>query len=99
MGTRPRDTLAIFSGVDCELDLFSRQRHLAPLFHQGEIKGRAHRLPGAEQPHQASVTKQLIAIATDFLVQELLQADFALGFRDNKPLRRELPAYSQDAWE
>ncbi len=32
-------------------------------------------------------------------LQELLQADFALGTRENKPLRRELPAYSAEEWE
>jgi alkylation response protein AidB-like acyl-CoA dehydrogenase len=32
-------------------------------------------------------------------LQELLQADFALGFRENRPLRRELPAYSAEEWE
>ncbi len=31
-------------------------------------------------------------------LQELLQADFAFGFRENKPLRRELPAYDPDEW-
>ncbi len=31
-------------------------------------------------------------------LQELLQADFALGNRENKPLRRELPAYDAEAW-
>jgi alkylation response protein AidB-like acyl-CoA dehydrogenase len=32
-------------------------------------------------------------------LQELLQADFALGNRENKPLRRELPAYDPAEWE
>lgn len=32
-------------------------------------------------------------------LQELLQADFALGKRINPPLRRELPAYDPDEWE
>ena len=32
-------------------------------------------------------------------LQELLQADFALGFRENRPLRRELPAYDPSDWE
>src|SRR5262249_20595479 len=32
-------------------------------------------------------------------LQELLQADFAFGFRENKPLRKELPAYSVEEWE
>ncbi len=31
-------------------------------------------------------------------LQELLQADFALGKRSNPPLRRELPAYDPEAW-
>jgi alkylation response protein AidB-like acyl-CoA dehydrogenase len=31
-------------------------------------------------------------------LQELLQADFALGKRSDKPLRREMPAYDADAW-
>jgi alkylation response protein AidB-like acyl-CoA dehydrogenase len=31
-------------------------------------------------------------------LQELLQADFALGTRENRPLRRELPAYSAEEW-
>jgi alkylation response protein AidB-like acyl-CoA dehydrogenase len=32
-------------------------------------------------------------------LQELLQADFALGLRENKPLRQELPAYDPAEWE
>ena len=32
-------------------------------------------------------------------LQELLQADFALGLRQNKPLRQELPPYDPEAWE
>lgn len=32
-------------------------------------------------------------------LQELLQADFALGLRENKPLRMELPPYSPEEWE
>jgi len=32
-------------------------------------------------------------------LQELLQADFAFGFRANPPLRKELPAYSAEEWE
>jgi alkylation response protein AidB-like acyl-CoA dehydrogenase len=32
-------------------------------------------------------------------LQELLQADFALGKRINPPLRRELPAYAAAEWE
>ncbi len=31
-------------------------------------------------------------------LQELLQADFAFGFRENKPLRNELPAYDPAEW-
>jgi alkylation response protein AidB-like acyl-CoA dehydrogenase len=31
-------------------------------------------------------------------LQELLQADFALGMRENKPLSRELPAYDAEEW-
>ncbi|MEP7188769.1 MAG: acyl-CoA dehydrogenase family protein, partial [Roseiflexaceae bacterium] len=32
-------------------------------------------------------------------LQELLQADFAFGFRANPPLRKELPTYSAEEWE
>ena len=32
-------------------------------------------------------------------LQELLQADYALGNREDKPLRRELPAYNPAEWE
>jgi alkylation response protein AidB-like acyl-CoA dehydrogenase len=32
-------------------------------------------------------------------LQELLQADFAFGFRADRPLRRELPAYDPAEWE
>ncbi len=32
-------------------------------------------------------------------LQELLQADFVLGNRENRPLRCELPAYDPDEWE
>lgn len=32
-------------------------------------------------------------------LQELLQADFALGYRENRPLRMEMPAYNADEWE
>ncbi len=32
-------------------------------------------------------------------LQELLQADFALGIRQNPPLRKELPAYNAEEWE
>jgi glutaryl-CoA dehydrogenase (non-decarboxylating) len=31
-------------------------------------------------------------------LQELLQADFALGVRENRPLRCELPAYDPELW-
>ena len=31
-------------------------------------------------------------------LQELLQADFAFGFRENNPLRCELPAYDPAEW-
>jgi len=32
-------------------------------------------------------------------LQELLQADYAFGFREYKPLRKELPAYDAAEWE
>lgn len=32
-------------------------------------------------------------------LQELLQADFAFGFREYRPLRKELPAYDPKEWE
>lgn len=32
-------------------------------------------------------------------LQELLQADFAFGFRQDRPLRCELPAYDPQVWE
>jgi len=32
-------------------------------------------------------------------LQELLQADFAFGFRENRPLRKELPTYDPAEWE
>ena len=32
-------------------------------------------------------------------LQELLQADFALDYRGNPPLRREMPAYDPSEWE
>jgi glutaryl-CoA dehydrogenase (non-decarboxylating) len=32
-------------------------------------------------------------------LQELLQADYAFGFREYKPLRKELPAYHAAEWE
>jgi alkylation response protein AidB-like acyl-CoA dehydrogenase len=32
-------------------------------------------------------------------LQELLQADFAFGMRENRPLRKELPAYDPSEWE
>ena len=31
-------------------------------------------------------------------LQELLQADFALGYRENKPLRMEMPGYDEEFW-
>ena len=31
-------------------------------------------------------------------LQELLQADFAFGYRKNRSLRKEMPAYDPDAW-
>lgn len=31
-------------------------------------------------------------------LQELLQADYAFGFREYRPLRRELPAYDPEEW-
>ena len=31
-------------------------------------------------------------------IHQLMQADFALGYRDDKPLRCELPAYDEDEW-
>lgn len=31
-------------------------------------------------------------------IHQLMQADFALGYRENKPLRCELPAYDPDTW-
>ncbi len=32
-------------------------------------------------------------------IHTLMQADYALGFRDDKPLRCELPAYDADVWQ
>lgn len=32
-------------------------------------------------------------------IQQLLQADYALGYRQDKPLRCELPAYDPDWWQ
>ena len=32
-------------------------------------------------------------------LQELLQADFAMGIRGNPPIRCELPAYNRAEWE
>ncbi|HEX3052295.1 MAG TPA: acyl-CoA dehydrogenase family protein [Aggregatilineaceae bacterium] len=32
-------------------------------------------------------------------IQQLLQADYAFGFRKDKPLRCELPAYNADEWQ
>ncbi len=31
-------------------------------------------------------------------IHQLMQADFALGYREDKPLRCELPAYDEDEW-
>ncbi|NJL93591.1 MAG: butyryl-CoA dehydrogenase [Anaerolineae bacterium] len=31
-------------------------------------------------------------------IHQLIQADYALGYREDKPLRCELPAYNEDAW-
>ena len=32
-------------------------------------------------------------------IHQLMQADYALGNRDDRPLRRELPAYDADFWQ
>ena len=32
-------------------------------------------------------------------IHTLIQADYALGYRQDKPLRRELPGYDPDAWQ
>lgn len=32
-------------------------------------------------------------------IHQLMQADYALGFRDDRPLRCELPAYDADFWQ
>jgi alkylation response protein AidB-like acyl-CoA dehydrogenase len=32
-------------------------------------------------------------------IHQLMQADYALGYRDDKPLRRELPAYDPEFWQ
>lgn len=32
-------------------------------------------------------------------LQQLIQADYALGYRDDKPLRRELPAHDPQVWQ
>jgi glutaryl-CoA dehydrogenase (non-decarboxylating) len=32
-------------------------------------------------------------------IHQLMQADYALGFREDKPLRRELPAYDAEFWQ
>jgi glutaryl-CoA dehydrogenase (non-decarboxylating) len=32
-------------------------------------------------------------------IQTIIQAGYALGERDDKPLRRELPAYDEEAWQ
>jgi len=32
-------------------------------------------------------------------IHQIMQAQYALGYREDRPLRCELPAYDQDAWE
>jgi alkylation response protein AidB-like acyl-CoA dehydrogenase len=32
-------------------------------------------------------------------IHQLMQADYALGYRDDRPLRRELPAYDPEFWQ
>jgi alkylation response protein AidB-like acyl-CoA dehydrogenase len=32
-------------------------------------------------------------------IHEIMQAQYALGYREDKPLRCELPAYDQEEWE
>jgi len=32
-------------------------------------------------------------------IHQLMQADYALGYRDDKPLRCEMPAYDADSWQ
>ena len=32
-------------------------------------------------------------------LQQLIQADYVLGYREDKPLRCELPAYDPDFWQ
>jgi alkylation response protein AidB-like acyl-CoA dehydrogenase len=32
-------------------------------------------------------------------IQQLIQADFALGYRHDRPLRCELPAYDAEYWQ
>jgi glutaryl-CoA dehydrogenase (non-decarboxylating) len=32
-------------------------------------------------------------------IHQLMQADYALGFRDDRPLRCELPAYDAEFWQ
>jgi glutaryl-CoA dehydrogenase (non-decarboxylating) len=32
-------------------------------------------------------------------IQQLIQAQYALGYRKDRPLRCELPAYDPDAWQ
>ena len=32
-------------------------------------------------------------------IQQLIQADYALGYRTDRPLRCELPAYDADFWQ
>jgi alkylation response protein AidB-like acyl-CoA dehydrogenase len=31
-------------------------------------------------------------------IHQLMQADYAMGYREDKPLRCELPAYDADEW-
>jgi alkylation response protein AidB-like acyl-CoA dehydrogenase len=32
-------------------------------------------------------------------IQQIIQADYALGYRKDRPLRCELPAYDPDYWQ
>jgi hypothetical protein len=32
-------------------------------------------------------------------IHQLMQADYALGYREDKPLRCELPAYDEASWQ
>ncbi|HLV34819.1 MAG TPA: acyl-CoA dehydrogenase family protein, partial [Spirillospora sp.] len=32
-------------------------------------------------------------------IHQLMQADYALGYREDRPLRCELPAYDEDFWQ